>query len=141
MVGMILLILYDVGMRNIFNRPLMSSYELVMFLMAVVVFTSLPYTQSERNIVRIELLISQLSKKAQAFLEIITSSLSLSLFLLITWRNVIRSIELHQEHLVSPILYVPVYPFYMVVAFGSILLSLVLFVEVLESLDRWNRGE
>ncbi|NWF91615.1 MAG: TRAP transporter small permease [Syntrophaceae bacterium] len=141
MLAMILLILYDVGMRNLFNKPLMSSYELVVFLMAIVVFTSLPYTQSERNIVKIELLVYRLPKKAQAFFEIATTLLSLGLFLLITWRNIVRSIELRHEHLTSPILYIPVYPFYLVVAFGSALISLVLFVEILESLNRWAGGE
>lgn len=141
MVGMVLLILYDVGMRNLFNRPLMSSYELVMFLMVVVVFTALSYTQSEKSIVKIELVVSQLPKKAQAFLEIITSFLSLGLVLLVAWRNVVRSIELRHEHLISPILHVPVYPFYLVVAFGLVLVSLVLFVEILESLSRWRKGE
>lgn len=141
MVGMVLLILYDVVMRNLFNRPLMSSYELVMFLMVVVVFTALAYTQSEGNTVKIELVVSRLPQKAQAFLGIGTSFLSLGLVLLMAWRNVVRSIELRHEHIVSPILYVPVYPFYLVVAFGLALLSLVLFVEILESLTRWCRGE
>lgn len=141
MLGMVLLILYDVGMRNLFNRPLMSSYELVMFLMVVVVFTALSYTQSEGSIVKIELMVSRLPKKVQAFFEMGTSLLSLGLFLLIAWRNVVRSIELHHEHLISPILHVPVYPFYLVVGFGTGLLSLVLFVEFLESMNRWRKGE
>jgi TRAP-type C4-dicarboxylate transport system permease small subunit len=141
MVVMVLLILVDVGMRNLFNRPLMSTYELVMFLMVVVVFPALSYTQSEGNMVKIELVISRFPRKAQAFLEIGTSFLSLGLVLLMAWRNVVRSMELRHEHIVSPILYVPVYPFYLVVAFGLVLLSLVLFVEILESLSRWRKGE
>jgi TRAP-type C4-dicarboxylate transport system permease small subunit len=141
MVVMVILILCDIGMRNLFNRPLMSSYELVMFLMVIVVFTALGYTQSEESIVKIELVVSRLPKKVQAFLEMGTSFLSLGLILLIAWRNVVRSIELSHEHVISPILHVPVYPFYMVVTFGLVLVSLALFVEMLESLTRWLRGE
>jgi TRAP-type C4-dicarboxylate transport system permease small subunit len=141
MVAMALLILYDVGMRNLFNRPMMSSYELVMFLMVVVVFTALSYTQSEGKAVNIELVISKLPKKAQAFLKIGTSFLSLGLIVLIVWRSIVRSVELSHEHVMSPILSVPVYPFYLVVAFGCVLVALVLFVEILESLDRWQRRE
>jgi TRAP-type C4-dicarboxylate transport system permease small subunit len=101
----------------------------------------LSYTQSEGNMVKIELVISRFPRKAQAFLEIGISFLSLGLVLLMAWRNVVRSMELRHEHIVSPILYVPVYPFYLVVAFGLILRSLVLFVEILESLSRWRKGE
>jgi TRAP-type C4-dicarboxylate transport system permease small subunit len=141
MVSMVLLILYDIVMRNLFNRPLMSSYELVMFLMVGVVFTALGYTQSEGSIVKIELVVSRFPRKVQALIEMGTSFLSLGLVLLMAWRNVVRSMELRHEHIVSPILYVPVYPFYLVVAFGLVFLSLVLFVEILESLSRWRKGE
>jgi TRAP-type C4-dicarboxylate transport system permease small subunit len=119
----------------------MSSYELVMFLMAVVVFTAISYTQSEKSIVKIELVVSRLPKKAQASLEIVTSFLSLGLVLLIAWRNVIRSIELRHEQIISPILHVPVYPFYLVVAFGFVLLSLVLLADILESWGSWPKGK
>jgi len=119
----------------------MSSYELVMFLMVGVVFTALGYTESEGSIVKIELVVSRFPRKAQALIEMGTSFLSLGLVLLMAWRNVVRSLELRHEHIVSPILYVPVYPFYLVVAFGLFLLSLVLFVEILESLSRWRKGE
>lgn len=131
--AMVLLIIYDVGMRSLFNKPMMSSYELTMFLMSIVVFTAFGYTQSERNIVRIELVVSRFPRKIQTILEIIMSILSLGLSVLISWQCFIRAIGLRQEHLVSPILSIPVYPFYLVGALGFALLSLVLISDILES--------
>lgn len=141
MIVMTLLILCDVGMRSFFNRPIMSSYELVMFLMSVIVFATLGYTQSEKKIVRIELVISLLPGKIQALLKIITSCLSLGIVLLIAWRNIVRCLELHQERIISPVLHMPVYPFYGVAAFGFLVLSLVILIDILESFETWGGKE
>ncbi|MDB9822287.1 TRAP transporter small permease [Deltaproteobacteria bacterium] len=141
MTVMTLLILCDVGMRSFFNRPIMSSYEMVMFLMSVVVFASLGYTQSEKKVVRIELVVSLLPGKLQVLFEIITSFLSLGIVLLIAWRNVVRCMELRQEQVISPVLHLPVYPFYGVAAFGFLLLSSVIFMDILESFETFGEKE
>jgi len=141
MIVMTALILCDILMRSFFNRPIMSSYELVMFLMSIVVFASFGYAQSEKKTVRIELIVSLLPRKLQSLLEIITSFLSLGIVLLIAWRNVVRCMELHQEAIISPILHIPVYPFYGVAAFGFLSLSLVVLTDILESLGTWDKKE
>lgn len=141
MTVMTMLILCDVLMRSIFNRPIMSSYELVMFLMSVVVFSSFGYTQNENKIVKIELVVSRLPRGFQTLLEIVTSFLSLGIVLLITWRNIVRCMELYQEHIISPILHIPVYPFYGMAAFGFLLLSSVIFMRILESIEKWSERE
>jgi TRAP-type C4-dicarboxylate transport system permease small subunit len=141
MIIMTLLILCDVGMRSLFNRPIMSSYELVMFLMSIVVFATFGYAQSEKKIVKIELVISILPGKFQALLATVTSCLSLGIVLLIAWRNIVRCLELHKERIISPVLHMPVYPFYGVAAFGFLVLSLVLFMDILESMETWGGKE
>ena len=141
MMVMTMLLLCDVLMRSFFNRPIMSSYELVMFLMSIIVFASFGYAQSEKKIVKIELVVSFLPRRFQIFLEIITSFLSLGIVLLIAWRSVVRCIELHQEAIISPILHMPVYPFYGVAAFGFLSLSLVIFMHILEYFEKWGEKE
>jgi TRAP-type C4-dicarboxylate transport system permease small subunit len=138
---MTLLILSDVVMRSFFNRPIMSSYELVMFLMSIVVFASFGHAQSEKKIVKIEVVVSLLPKKIQTLLDIITSFLSLCIILLIAWRNAIRCIELYHEAVFSPILHIPIYPFYGVAAFGFLSLSSVIFMDILESCESWGQKE
>lgn len=134
MLGLTFLIVADICLRYLFNRPIVSSNELVMFLMAVVVFSALSYTETLDGHVRIDLVISRFPQGAQSALRVVTSILSLCLFALITQQNVVRAKALQIEGLRSPILHVPVYPFYLFVAFGCALLCLVLLINVLFSL-------
>jgi TRAP-type C4-dicarboxylate transport system permease small subunit len=139
MLGLVFLIVTDVGLRYLFNRPIMSTHELVMFTMAIVVFSALGYTASVDGHVRIDLVVSQLPKGTQRFFRGVTSLLSAGLFALIAQQNLVRVKTLRLEGLTSSILHVPVYPFYLFAAFGCALLSLVLLLDVLDSL--MPRGE
>ncbi|HUT70900.1 MAG TPA: TRAP transporter small permease [Desulfatiglandales bacterium] len=131
---MIVLITADVVARYLFNHPIMSSYELVMFLMGIAVFTTLSYTATEKGHVRIELLASRLSERMRKILDIIMSILSAGLFALISQQTIIRAKALQAEGLTSSILHIPVYPFYLFAAFGFALLCLVVLVNMGASL-------
>jgi TRAP-type C4-dicarboxylate transport system permease small subunit len=99
-----------------------------------VVFSALSYTATEDGHVTVDLVVSKLPKGVQRFLKLLTSLLSAGLFALIAEQNIVRAKALRLEGLISQILYIPVYPFYLFVAFGSALLSLVLVLSVLDVL-------
>jgi len=134
MLGLTFVIVADVGLRYLFNRPIVSTHELVMFLMAIVVFSALSYTETVDGHVRIDLVVSRMPQRAQGALRGVTSILSLGLFALIAQQNIVRARGLWLEGLTSSILHVPVYPFYLFVAFGCALLCLVLLIDVVVSL-------
>ncbi|UCH07118.1 MAG: TRAP transporter small permease [Deltaproteobacteria bacterium] len=134
MVALMFLIVADVCLRYLFNSPIASSNELVMFLMAVVVFSALSYTETADGHVIIDLVVSRLPRTAQNALRGVMSILSLGLFALIAQQNIVRAKALQIEGLRSPILHVPVYPFYLFAAFGCALLCVVLLRHVLVSL-------
>lgn len=134
MLALTFLIVADVCLRYLFNRPITSSNELVMFLMAVVVFSALSYTETLDGHVRIDLVISRISPRAQSALRGVMSILSLGLFAVIAQQNIVRAKALRIEGLTSPILHVPVYPFYLFAAFGCALLCVVLLIHLLVSL-------
>jgi TRAP-type C4-dicarboxylate transport system permease small subunit len=134
MVALMFLIVADVCLRYLFNSPIASSNELVMFLMAVVVFSALSYTETVDGHVIIDLVVSRLPRGAKTALRGITSIISLALFALIAQQNIVRAKALQAEGLTSSILHVPVYPFYLFAAFGCALLCVVLLIHVLVSL-------
>lgn len=133
MVALVILIVMDVSLRFLFNRPIASSFELVMFMMVFVVFTALSYSETQNGHVQIELLFLLLPKRFQKVIKAVNSIIIAGLFILIAQQNVIRARGLRTEGLRSAILHVPVYPFYLMVAFGCALLSLVILVDVLNS--------
>jgi len=131
---LIVLITADIVLRFLFNHPIMSSHELVMFMMGISVFTTLSYTATQKGHVRIDLLISRFPERTQKILDNIMLILSAGLFALISQQTIVRATALHAEGLTSSILHIPVYPFYLFAAFGFGLLCLVVLVSIVASL-------
>jgi len=134
LLGLIVLITADVALRFLFNHPIMSSHELVMFMMGIAVFTMLSFTATQKGHVKIELLASRFPERIQKILEIIMSILSVGLFALISQQTIVRAKSLQSEGLTSSILHIPVYPFYLFAAFGFALLCLVVLASIVASL-------
>lgn len=139
LVVMMLLITMDVLLRYFLNRPVKGSFELVEFMMAIVVCLGMAYTGVQKGHVAVEIVVSRFSPRAQALVDSFTYLVSTILFSLISWKSVVHAKVLMGSGLTSSILYVPVYPFVFVVAFGSGLLSLVFLVHFINSVSRVMR--
>jgi len=132
---MVFLVTVDVVLRYLFNRPLKGSYELIEFMMILVVFFGLAYTQIRKNHLSINLLMPRFSKETQAVVRSATYLLCLAGFLLITWRSIGHAEFLRMKGTTSGVLFIPNFPFMWVVAFGSALLCLVYLTDLLRSLS------
>jgi len=138
----LLLIIFTVSdslLRNLLNRSLLGSHELIEFTMAIFVFFSLAYTEIEKRHVSIDILYNRLSKRVQDIFHGLGVFFSLTIFSLITWQAFLYGIEMRQSRTISPTLDIPLYPFVFVVAFGTGMLCMVLFVNLLHSLTQ-GRG-
>ena len=69
---MVLTTVVDVFLRYLFNSPILGSYELTEFMMAILVFGSVAYTMVVKGHVTVDLVITRLPARAQAILECIT---------------------------------------------------------------------
>ncbi len=133
---MVMLTVVDVCLRYIFNNPIVGSYELTEFMMAVLVFASVGFTQSVKDHVSVDLVVTKLPDRVRALLEAITCLLAFGLFAMAAWRNVLHTATTWQRHDVSAELFIPVSPFVLFVALGIAVLSLVLLVQFFQSLAR-----
>lgn len=120
--------------RNLLNRSLVGTHELVEFTMAIMVFFSLALSELEKRHVAVDLVYDRLSRRKQRFLDRLVSLLSLTIFALITWQAFLYGIEMWQSRTMSPTLNIPVFPFVLVTAFGTGLLWVVLLVNFISSL-------
>jgi TRAP-type C4-dicarboxylate transport system permease small subunit len=133
---MVLLTVTDVCLRYVFNLPILGSYEITQFMMAVLVFASVGYTMVVKDHVSVDLVTSKLPKRVQALLECITCLLAFGIFALAAWRNVLHAWITWKRNDVSTELFIPVSPFVIFVALGLAILSLVLFVQFVKALAR-----
>ncbi|MBW1945345.1 MAG: TRAP transporter large permease subunit, partial [Deltaproteobacteria bacterium] len=132
---MVLLITLDVVLRYFFNRPIKGSYELVEFMMVLLVFLGLAFTQTKKNHVSITLFTGRLSPSQMAVIGSATNFLCLIIFSMITWRCLLQAEALRVNGTSSDILFIPNFPFMWVVVFGSALLSLIFLIDFFKSVD------
>lgn len=131
---MMLLTASDVIFRYIFNRPIAGSIELTEFMMATMVSFGIAYCAVLGGHVSVDVVVSLLPKKVRTIIGIITTLLSLGLFLLITWQNVLYIREVFDSGLESPVLLLPAYPYIAAVAIGFGALCLVLLMNFFQLL-------
>ena len=133
---MMLLTAADVTLRYVFDRPIMGSFDLSEYMMAIVVAFGLAYCAVMKGHVKVELVVSRLPQRAQAIIDTITGLLGLGLFSLITWQCFMHMKLLFASGLTSTVLLIPVFPFVAMVGLGSALLTLVLLTDFLDFLSQ-----
>jgi TRAP-type C4-dicarboxylate transport system permease small subunit len=135
------LVTLDVGGRYLFNKPLLGVNEICEFMLAGAVLLGLAYTQILRGHVMVELLYDRLSPKTQAILALFHCLIGMFIFGLIAWQSAIMTYDNWQDRLTSDILRIPAWPFRSFAPVGAFLLTLELFVELVEVLKKLRKGE
>ena len=126
----------DVTLRYVFNRPIVGSYDLTEYMMAIIVSFGLAYCAFFKGHVRVDLVVSHFSQRAQAVIDSITGLLSVILFSVITWQSFVYMQLLSASGLKSTVLLIPRFPFAGLVCLGSAFLTLVLLANLLEFLSK-----
>jgi len=133
----------DVALRYIFNRPLPGTYELVEYMMAIIVPFGFVYCAHEKGHVGVDLLVERLPRKARLILGCITSFLTFGLFLLITWQNFSYIMEYYKSKQTSAVLLIPKYPFVAATSVAFAILTLVFLLDFFnllsEGTKKWTR--
>jgi len=132
---MVLLITLDVVLRYFFNRPIKGSYELVQFLLVLLVFLGLAYIQTKKGHVSVSLITAKLSPRQRSVVGSATYFLCLIIFSLISWRCILQAETLRVCGTSSDTLSIPNFPFMWLVAFGSVLLCLVFLIDFIRSIN------
>ena len=136
LIAMMLLTVADVFMRYVLNRPILGSVEITRYLMVSLAFLGLAWCAVVKGHVRVELLISRLSPRAQAIFDSITCFFSLFIFVLITTYGFLEARERWAFYEASDVLQIPSYPFFLVLAFGSAILCLVLITNLIQFISQ-----
>ena len=134
--AMMVLTASDVTLRYVFNRPIVGSFDLTEYMMAIVVSFGLAYCAFFRGHVSVDIIVSRLPQRAQAVIDGITGLLGIFLFALITWQSWIYMKLLFNSGLESTVLLIPRYPFAGLVCLGSAFLTIALLVNFLEFLSQ-----
>jgi TRAP-type C4-dicarboxylate transport system permease small subunit len=122
----------DVVSRYLFNKPILGTLEIFEILLPAIVLLGLGYTQENRAHVRMEILVSHLSFRTQAVLNLLTNGCAHLISALILWRGWVLTIRYWRMGRTIPTIEVPMFLPQLLVPLGALILSLVLIVQMLQ---------
>ncbi len=125
---MMFLTALDVCLRYAFNRPLSGAFELVGYMMAILVPFSIAYCAQQKGHVSVDFVMGRFSKKVGNVVDIITTFITIIFVTIIAWQNTLYFFEVKASGLTSAVLLIPAYPFIAptAIAFATFALILVL---------------
>ncbi len=122
--AMMCLTVADVAGRYIFSKPILGAYELTEFMVLVLIFSFLAYTQAHKSHVAVDLFIVFFPKKFKVFIEIFNHLACLAIMILITWMGFEKALEMVGTGESSTNLALPSYPFVFFLVIGCAVLSI-----------------
>jgi TRAP-type C4-dicarboxylate transport system permease small subunit len=122
----------DVLLRYIFNKPLSGAFELVEYMMALIVPFSIVYCAEQKSHVAVDLIMDHLPHKFQRVVSIFMLLATISFAILMTWENIIYVRETYTTKVTSAVLLIPTYPFVAPVAVGIGAFAIVLCVQLFQ---------
>jgi TRAP-type transport system small permease protein len=133
--AMMFLTFFDVGGRNLVNKPIIGSYEITEFMMVLLVAFGLSFCARHKGHIRVDVILAYASRKTTRWFNIIAYAFSLIFYILITWQGWLNAWSNLSGKSVSTILLVPIYPFAFLLVIGAALTALVFLRDFLKSIN------
>ncbi len=133
---MMFLTALDVGLRYVFNRPLSGAFELVEYMMAILIPFCIVYCAHQKGHVAVELILDRFPKRIQKIADTITTFIAMIFAIVIAWQNILYIFEVKGSGLTSAVLLIPAYPFVAPIAIGMGAFALILVVHLSEYVSK-----
>lgn len=128
---MVALIVIDILSRLLFNIAVQGSYELVEYMMGLVIAFAIGYTQVQNGHIRINSLVDLFPEAIRSAMERLAKLVGLLIFGLITCETFIKAGLEIKAGTTSAVLYIPKYPFMYACSLGFAVLTLVYLMQIL----------
>jgi len=123
---MMLVTVADVAMRYLFNAPIKGTLDLTQMSMSIAVFSALAYCGWTGGHVVVDVLAALFPRWIARILCVVVSFVGGAFMLGVAWQSAVAVADYATTGEVSFTLHVPLYPFFAVVAFGSLAYAIVL---------------
>ena len=135
LVVMMGLVFVNVALRAVWY-PILGTYEFTSFLASITIALALAHCAVKKGHVAITIFADILPARVQAVLDMIVAVLGTVLFVVLAWQCSKYAINIYHSGEVSLTTETPFYPFIFTVAFGILMLALVLLIDFFKSLCR-----
>lgn len=135
---MMAFVFYDVVARY-FRHPTPGSNDIVQVLALIAVPLTMSYTLFQKRHPSTTFFVDKFPRRAQEYLSVITTLLSLVIFVFLVWNSISLAGRLFDHHDGTMTLGIPLYPLVYCLTLGSALMCLVLIIHFLEALQKVMR--
>ncbi|NLC77985.1 MAG: TRAP transporter small permease [Clostridia bacterium] len=135
-----LLVVANVIMRVLFNKPILGTMEFVGFFTAVAVGLALAMCAVGKGHIAVDLLVDRLKPKARFLIDTMVYLLTVIFLGACGWGLVLYGADSAARGLVSPTTQTPVHLFIYLVALGFFTYALVQLVKLMDCLGKGGRG-
>lgn len=118
-----------VVMRYVFNAPILGAQDISELSLVLVVFFALAHCGWTGGHVAVDLIGTVLKPETLRWTDSLVRAISGLLFVYVTWQTVRQGLDALEFGEASNLVEIPHFPFFLVVAFGSAVYALVLFVQ------------
>jgi len=129
---MMLMVVVDVVMRFVLNKPILGSVELASYMLSIIAFTAIPFVESEEEHIVIPLLFDRFPKKVRLFVNTLVSVIGLGILVLIGLASYLLAAEYLHRGKVTQVLSIPLYPFVFIAALCISLYAIILIVNAIK---------
>ncbi|MCP3954589.1 MAG: TRAP transporter small permease [Desulfobacterales bacterium] len=133
LVAMVLLTCANIFSRNIWV-PIKGTFELMGYFGAIVTAFALGYTQLNKGHIAVDVLINTFSEKTRNILQILNNGVCAAFFGIAAWQIAVKATTLMNTGEITETLRIIYYPFTFAVAFGCLVLALVMLTDLLKFL-------
>ena len=136
-----LLTTVDVFLRYFINSPILGGMEIVENLMLVLCFFAIPFTGLQRRHVKVDILVMHFKPLKQMVIKIFVCILSLALLLTMTINYIPEAMEVLKNGEASEILFIPEFPFYVIIFLSFLFSSIVVISELVKTIQTIRKKE
>jgi TRAP-type transport system small permease protein len=133
--AMMFLTFFDVGGRNLVNKPIIGSYEITEFMMVILVAFGLSFCAKYKGHIRVDVIMAYTSRKTTRWFNIFAYALSFIFYVILTWQGWLNAWSNLSGKSASTVLLAPVYPFAFLLVIGAALTALIFLRDFLKSIE------
>lgn len=126
----------DVIARYFFNSPFSFTVEITELAMGVLIYFGVGLTTHDNEHISVDFVTLRLSEAVRALLSLVTNAIAFLFLIFLVWRLWQRAAVLFDKHDMTPIMFIPLWPFAFLMAFGSVFLLTGVLVHFIGGLRR-----
>lgn len=125
----------DIVLRY-FGHPIFGSFEIVQFLLALIIGFAVAYTQRSKGHIAIEILVSRFPQRTQAIIDSVNYIFTIGVVSVIIWQCVKLGVHMWKVNQLSMTLRLPLFPVLWAIALAFALFLLVVLADLADALAR-----